>query len=196
MSKKKEKIDVRFLYAIGILVFVLIILNALVFFGFFEKKGIACYKDACLIGDVDPVKEFRDMVDSSNQVILIMEGDKEPSQRTAYIDTAFAQLSGDFWTKRPTLIGIEYVGDTPVDCICQEFNVLTQNYTDCYDQSLEYCESILPSDELSFMIVLEYPVFQNNEIIINNEYRIIEVRAKSGPDLLALVYFLRDLREQ
>jgi len=192
---KKEKIDKRFLYAIGVLVSILIMLNALIFLGFFEKRGVACYKDACLYGDIDPIKEFRDMIDSSNKVILIMEGDKESSQRTAYIDTAFAQLSGDFWSKQPTLIGIDDVGESPVRCICQEFDILTQNYTDCSDQSLEYCENIIPPDEFSFMIILEYPIFLNNEVIINNEHRIIEVRAKSGPDLLALVYFLRDLRE-
>lgn len=185
---KEEKSSKRVIYVIGVIVFALIIINVLLLFGVIGDKGVACYMDACIYGERDPVQEYRDLILSSDKIILVAEGDVDPTQTTAFIDASLAQLSKDFGLKNPMIIGIGLEAGNPVDCICEDYN--GENFTRC-DSSLQTCLDIQPN-ESSFMIYIKYPTFEKDEIFIKG--RTIEIRGKSGEDVLALVYLLKDLK--
>lgn len=185
----KKAIPKKLFLLAALVIGVLVVVNILIFSGYLQRQGVACYKDACIYGVKDPVQEFNDLINSSNKVIIAAEGDVNQTQTTAYISAAFAQLSQDFGLKKPMLVGIGFEGGSAVICSCEDYT--DGNFTKCVDNSVSYCQNIQPN-ATSFLIYIKYPNFKKDEIILNG--RTIEIRGKSGVDVWALVYLLRDLR--
>ena len=171
-----------------ILIIIILFLIALNLFIFTSKKPvIVCYKDVCLIGESDPVNEIKDLINSSEKALLVVEGDKEKTQKTSFISASLVMLARDFGHKKPMLIGIEFEEGRPVNCVCEDY--LNQGFVKC-NNSVEYCKSMKPGEN-SFMVKISYPSYDKNEIIVGN--RVIEFKAKSGQDAYAMVLFFEGL---
>lgn len=156
----------------------LILVNLQLFFGVqIFPTGTSkhvCYEDACFVGKVDPMAEIGSLINSSNHLLLVGEGDPvgTKTQTSAYIGASLAQLSAKFWRMNVSAYGIEVEDNRPIGCI---------NYT------LEYCQSLSPGPR-EFMIRVKYPSsLEKNEIRVDPDQRTITFQAKSGLETSALV---------
>lgn len=182
------KTNPKILLIIGVLA--LVAVNLVLFSGMLSQNR-SCFRDMCMYGETSNVtNEFKTLVASSSKAIIIAEGDATPTQKTAYIAMAFAQLSGDLASKEPKLIGIAVKDGTPVNCTCE--NYVGGNFTPC-QSDLTYCESIQPAED-EVMIILKYPEYAKNEVIISG--RTVTIQANSGASLSGMVTVLRELMQQ
>lgn len=153
----------------------LILLNLQLFFGIqifpVGQSKVVCYKDACLVGEVDPLIEIRSLIDSSDRLILVAEADPEgrKTQTSAYVGAALAQMAAKFWQKDTSIYGIEVEDGQAIGCL---------------NHSLEECLSLEPGPG-EFMIWIKYPSsLERNQIRIDG--RTITFQAKSGLETFAL----------
>lgn len=153
----------------------LVILNVLIFTGYFDSRATKCYKDACLLGVEDPVIEITDLIDSSKRAIIMAEGDVEITQTTGLIDLTWGTLVGDF----VALYGYFYV---------DHYGIEIQDGTaiGCLNYSLEFCQNLKAEND-TIILKLKYPTYEKNEIEVMPDKREIEFKAISGADLYAMV---------
>jgi hypothetical protein len=168
----------------------LLVFNLLYFTGALNSRKVVCYADACIYGQNDAELEFKQLFNSSEKAILVLEADAEPTQTTAMLDLAFAQLAVEFGSKEPTIVGIGFSGGKPVKCQCEEYK--NGNYSNCPGSGVDYCYSLKP-DEKTVMVVIKYPTYAKNEVFISN--RTITIQAKSGQSAAGIVYVLRQIRK-
>jgi hypothetical protein len=182
----RKKIDKRLIFLIILVIGVLAIANIVVFTR--SPPSAYCYKDVCILGKNDSVQEIRALMNSSTKAILVIEGDSDPSQKSAFVSGALVLLAKDFGNKQEQLIGIKYSDGQPVECICSDFDGM--NFTSCPGNSTAYCTTVAPGPS-EMLLKVPYPSFSKDEIIVSG--RTIVFQAKSGPDAFAMVGFFEDL---
>jgi hypothetical protein len=153
----------------------LILLNLQLFFGIqifpVGPSKLVCYKDACIVGEADPITEIRGLIDGSEHLILVAEADPEgkKTQTSAYIGAALSQMAVRFWQMNTSVYGIEVEDGHPIGCL---------------NHSLEECLSLEPGAG-EFMIWIKYPSsLERNQIRIDG--RTLTFQAKSGLETFAL----------
>lgn len=178
MDKKTER-------NILLLIAVLLVINILWFSGILPNmlgSGRAVRQcalsgqrisDCFIIGSSDPAQEIRDAMRRADRIIIAVEGDSTPTQTTAYIDQAFGKLMVAYAEREPEIYAFELDSNG--------------NRISCYNNSIENCTAIwnMQPGNATVLIRLPYPRFGNNEIEISGNT--IDLRAKSGADLFALV---------
>jgi hypothetical protein len=190
MAEKKKR--PTSLYALMFIVAaLLVVVNLQFFLGIpFGKGGAnaACFKDACIIGEGDPVAQVKALLNGSKGVTVIFEGDLEASQKTAYLSLAFAQLIKDLVDVGfdPAQYAVGMSNGTAVNCLG---SASSANYS-LSSVSLDFCQSFQPEqDGLLFMI--KYPTSAKNEIVVSG--RTITFQGRSGDETRALVYLFKEL---
>jgi len=181
MAKRKSK-------AIFLIMLVIVALAVFDIYYFLMSKPSYCYKDVCLIGEGDPIAEIRGLINSSSKAILVVEGDKDPTQKSTFISGSLIMLAKDFGNKQEQIIGIKMENGQAVECICTAFT--GKNFTDCPSNSTSYCESLTPGDS-EIMLKVYYPDFEKNEIVVDG--RTVKFQAKSGSDAFGMVGFFEDM---
>lgn len=157
----------------------LVALNVYILLG--GNQSSTCYKDACIVGEKDPVNELKAVLNSSKNAIIVTEGDAGNSQKNQFLSGAMLRLVKNFGHLGLTTIALEQENGEFVKCEClRKFNATL--FENC--SNLAYCTSIRPN-ETTVLMKLSYPSFDNNKIVISN--RTIDFRGKSGEDTFALV---------
>lgn len=162
------------------------LIGALIAFNIYLLMGNnparTCYKNACLLGEKDPVKEINALVNSSNNAIIFVEGDVGNSQRNELMSGAMVRLAANFGGKQLMLITLGFENGIPAECDCER-QINATGFVKCSNDTAA-CIAIMPN-ETSVMLKLSYPNFAENRILVFN--RTIEFQGKSGEDALALV---------
>lgn len=166
---------------LAIFICALVALNIYILLG--GKQAGACYKDACIVGERDPVLEIKALLNSSRNVIILAEGDTGSSQKNQFLSGAMVRLAKDFgYAENLKLMALEYDAGTLVRCTCER-KVNATSFENC-SAGPESCAAVVP-DEKTVLLRLSYPSFEKNRIVVSN--RTIDFQGKSGEDSFALV---------